>query len=208
MNLLQDLRFTVRTLLRSPGFTIAVVLTLALGIGANTAVFSAVRGVLLRPLPHQDGDRLVYLRHTAEKAGIDEAAFSVPEIIDYREASTKLTGFGEFSSLTFNMVGNGDPVQVTSGIVSGNFFEIMGLVPVIGRLIDARDDGPAAAPVTVLSYEYWQSNFGGDPAVIGKVVNVNTKPSEIIGVLQPVPDYPQETDIFVNVVTSPHHLDA
>jgi putative ABC transport system permease protein len=208
MNLLQDLRFTVRTLLRSPGFTIAVVLTLALGIGANTPVFSAVRGVLLRPLPHQDGERLVYLRHTAEKAGIDEAGFSVPEVIDYRDAATKLTGFGEFSSLTFNMIGNGDPVQVTTGIVSGNFFEVMGVAPVIGRLIDARDDGPAAAPVTVLSYEYWQSNFGGDPAVLGRVVNVNTKPSEIIGVLQPVPDYPQETDIFVNVVTSPHHLDA
>jgi putative ABC transport system permease protein len=208
MNLLQDLRYTVRSLLRAPGFTIAVVLTLALGIGANTAVFSAVRGVLLRPLPHLNGDRLVYLRHTAEKAGIEDAAFSVPEIIDYRDASTKLTGFGEFSSLTFNMVGHGDPVQVTSGIVSGNFFEVMGVSPVVGRLIDARDDGPAAEPVLVLSYEYWQEAFGGDPAVINTTLRVNTKVSTIIGVLQPVPDYPQETDIFVNVVTSPHHLDA
>jgi putative ABC transport system permease protein len=208
MNLLQDLRYTVRSLLRAPGFTLAVVLTLALGIGANTAVFSAVRGVLLRPLPHKDGDRLVYLRHTAERAGIDEAAFSVPEIIDYREASTKLTGFGEFSSLTFNMVGHDEPVQVTTGIVSGNFFDVMGVVPVLGRLVDERDDGPSAPPVTVLSYEYWQDAFGGDPEVIGTTVRVNTKPSTIIGVLQPVPDYPQETDIFVNVVTSPHHLDA
>lgn len=208
MSLLQDLRFTLRSLMRARGFTLAVVLTLALGIGANTAVFSAVRGILLRPLPHRNGASLIYLRHTAEKAGIESAGFSVPEVIDYRTAASKLTGFGEFSSLTFNVIGHGDPVQLVAGIVSGNYFDVMGLSPVVGRLIDAHDDGPAAAPVTVLSYEYWKSAFGGDPLVIGQTWRVNNKVSTIVGVVQAAPHYPQATDIFVNVVTSPHHLDA
>ena len=208
MSILQDLRFTLRTLLRAPGFTLAVVLTLALGIGANTAVFSAVRGILLRPLPMRDGASLIYLRHSAEKAGINDAAFSVPEIIDYRDAATKLTGFGELSSLTFNLVGHGDPVQVNAGIVSGNFFDVMGLSPVVGRLIGPQDDGAAAAPVIVLSYEYWKSAFAGDPKAVGQTVRINEKVSTIIGVVQAAPHYPQAIDVFVNIVTSPHHLDA
>ena len=138
MGILQDLRFAVRTLLRTPGFTVAVVLTLALGIGANTAVFSAVRGVLLRPLPHQDGEHLVYLRQAAEGAGLENALFSVPEILDYRTSSTALTGFAEFSQMTFNLLGNDDPVQVTAGVVSGNYFDVMGLEPVAGRLLETQ----------------------------------------------------------------------
>src|SRR5687768_15133014 len=173
MDILQDLRYAVRTLRRSPGFTLAVVLTLALGIGANTAVFSAVRGILLRPIPHEEGERLMYLRHSAERAGVENTLFSVPEILDYRTASSALTGFAEFSQMTFNMLDHTEPVQIVAGIVSGNYFEVMGLSPVLGRLFDARDDGAGAAPVMVLSHEYWQSEFGGDPAVVGKVLRVN-----------------------------------
>jgi predicted permease len=208
MSILQDLRYAVRTLTRSPGFTVAVVLTLALGIGANTAVFSAVRGVLLRPLPHRDGEHLVYLRQTAEGAGVENALFSVPEILDYRTSSTALTGFAEFSQMTFNMLGHEDPVQVTAGIVTGNYFDVMGLEPVLGRLFQSGDDGEQAAPVLVLSYDYWMSAFGGDPAVIGRTLRVNNFVSTIVGVLQPAPVYPEATDIYVNMVTSPHHLDA
>jgi predicted permease len=208
MSILQDLRYALRTLSRTPGFTVAVVLTLALGIGANTAVFSAVSGVLLRPLPHRDGDQIVYLRHSAEQAGVENALFSVPEILDYRTSSTALTGFAEFSAMTFNMLGHEDPVQVTAGIVSGNYFDVMGLAPVHGRLFDSRDDGEQAAPVLVLSYEYWMSAFGGDPAAVGRTLRVNNFVSTIVGVLQPAPHYPDRTDVFVNMVTSPHHLDA
>ena len=208
MSILQDLRYAVRTLLRAPGFTLAVVATLALGIGANTAVFSAVRGVLLRPLPHQDGERLVYLRQAAEGAGLENVLFSVPEIVDYRSSSTALTGFAEFSAMTFNMLGHEDPVQVTAGIVTGNYFDVMGLSAVQGRLFNSGDDGQQAAPVVVLSHDYWTSAFGADPTVVGRTLRVNNFVSTIVGVLQPAPTYPEATDIFVNMVTSPHHLDA
>ena len=208
MDILQDLRYAVRTLLRSPGFTLAVVLTLALGIGANTAVFSAVRGILLRPLPHEDGERLIYLRHTAERAGDENALFSVPEILDYRTAASALTGFAEFSQMTFNMLDHEEPVQVVAGIVSGNYFDVMGLSAVQGRLFDARDDGAGAAPVMVLSHEYWLSEFAGDPAAVGRVLRVNGFVSTVVGVMEPAPVYPEATDVFVNMVTSPHHLDA
>ncbi|HUF28761.1 MAG TPA: ABC transporter permease [Gemmatimonadaceae bacterium] len=206
--LVRDLRYALRTLARAPGFALAVVLTLGLGIGANTAVFSVVRGVLLRPLPHADGDRLVYLRQSAEQAGQENVLFSVPEIIDYRSASRTLGAFAEFSSLRFNMLDHGEPVQVRAGIVTGNFFDVLGLRAVAGRTFDSRDDGPGADPVLVLTHDYWQRAFGGDPAAIGKVVRVNGRPLTIVGVVQPAPHYPERTDVFVNMVTSPHHMSA
>jgi hypothetical protein len=126
--LFRDVRYAARSLARAPLFAAAAILTLALGIGANTAVFSVVRGVLLRPLPHADGDRLVYLRHSAELAGIDNTVFSVPEIIDYRQAGS-LAGIAEFSANTYNLTARGDPQQVLAGIVTGNFFQVMGLRP-------------------------------------------------------------------------------
>jgi predicted permease len=193
---------------RAPGFALAVVLTLGLGIGANTAVFSVVRGVLLRPLPHQDGERLVYLRHSAALAGVDNALFSVPEILDYRGGTDVFEGIAEFSSMTFNLIGRDEPVQVTAGIVSGNFFDVMGLEPALERLFGPGDDGEAAAPVMVLTFDYWMEAFGGDPGVVGATLEVNGRSSTIVGVLQPVPQYPEETDVLVNMVTSPHHMSA
>lgn len=208
MRPIHELRLAARSLIRSPGYAIAVVLTLGLGIGANTAVFSVVRGVLLRPLPHRDGHSLVYLRQSAELAGQDNVLFSVPEIIDYRTASKTLTGFAEFSQMEFTMIGPGDPVRINAGVVSGNYFDVLGLAPVVGRVFDAGDDGPAAEPVMVLSHEYWMRMFGGDPGIVGTTVRVNNRSSTIVGVLQPAPHYPTETDVFVNMVTSPHHLSA
>lgn len=208
MLVVRDLRHTLRSLFRSWGFSTLVVVTLGLGIGANTAVFSALRGVLLRPLPHRNGGELVNLRQSAELAGEDNVAFSVPEVIDYRTASTRLTGFAEFSAMTFNMLGHTEPVQVTAGIVTGNYFEVLGLAPVAGRVFDTRDDGPAAAPALVLTYDYWLRMFGATPDVVGRTVRVNGRALDIVGVLQPAPHYPQQTDVFVNMVTSPHHLSA
>jgi len=205
--LLGDVRYAVRSLLRSPVFAVAAVLTLALGIGANTAVFSVVRGVLLRPLPHADGDRLVYLRQSAELAGIDNALFSVPEIIDLREASA-FTGIGEFSVSSYNLTARGEPAQVLAGIVSGNYFDVMGLRPEIGRVFGVSDDGAAAAPAIVLTYDYWMRAFGGDPGVVDEVVDLGGTAATIVGVVQQVPQYPEHTDILVNMVTSPHHLSA
>jgi len=204
---LGDIRYAARSLFRAPLFAIAAVLTLALGIGANTAVFSVVRGVLLRPLPHADGDRLVYLRQSAELAGLPNALFSVPEIVDYRAAGA-FTGLGEFSAQSYNLTARGEPAQVLAGVVSGNFFEVMGLRPEVGRVFDARDDGPAADPVIVLTYDYWMRAFGGDPGVVDEVVDLGATAATIVGVVQQAPHYPERTDIMVNMVTSPHHLDA
>jgi putative ABC transport system permease protein len=203
----RDVRYAARSLARAPYFAAAAVLTLGLGIGANTAVFSVVRGVLLRPLPHAEGERLVYLRHSAELAGIDNTVFSVPEIIDYRDAGA-LSSIAEFSANTYNLTARGEPAQVLAGIVTGNFFQVMGLRPEVGRLFDAGDDGAAADPVIVLTYDYWMRVFGGDPSIVDEVVELGATAATVVGVLQPVPHYPERTDILVNMVTSPHHLSA
>jgi predicted permease len=205
--MLGDLKYAARSLIRAPIFALAAILTLALGIGANTAVFSVVRGVLLRPLPHADGDRLVYLRQSAELAGLENTWFSVPEIVDLREAGG-LSALGEFSSSSFNLTARGEPAQVLAGIVSGNFFEVMGLGPAVGRVFDRGDDGPAAAPVIVLTYDYWMRAFGGDPGVVDETVDLGGTAATIVGVVQQAPHYPERTDVLVNMVTSPHHLSA
>ncbi|HET9985722.1 MAG TPA: ABC transporter permease [Longimicrobiales bacterium] len=208
--LLRDVMFALRSLRRAPGFTTTVVLTLALGIGANTAMFTLLRGTLLRPLPNRDGERLVYLRQSAPGSQQQNVQFSVPEVADYRAGSKTLSAIAEYSSsLPFTLVGaDGVPERVRAGIVSGNYFDVVGLEPVLGRLITPADDGAAAAPVMVLSYSYWMERFGGDRSVIGRAVRVNEKTSTIVGVVQPAPDYPSPTDVFVNTVTSAHHLSA
>lgn len=200
--------YAVRSLLKAPAYSTLVVLTLALGIGATTAIFCVFRGVLLKPLPHADGERIVYLRHGAPRAGVDDVKFSVPEIIDFREGVASLTGFGEFSAMPFTMLGHGRPVQVETGIVSANYFEVMGLEPVLGRVLGPIDDGAAADPVMVLTWEYWQRAFGADPAVLGRVVEMNGLSATIVGVVEPAPPFPGRTDVLVNMITSPHHMDA
>jgi putative ABC transport system permease protein len=205
--LVRDVRYAARSLARAPFFTVAAILTLALGIGANTAVFSVVRGVLLRPLPHAEGDRLVYLRHSAELAGIDNTVFSVPEIIDYRQAGA-LAGIAEFSANSYNLTARGEPQQVLAGVITGNFFQVMGLRPEVGRLFDEGDDGAEADAVIVLTHDYWMRAFGGDPDVVDETVQLGGQTATIVGVLQQVPHYPERTDILVNMVTSPHHLSA
>ena len=202
------MRHALRSLVHSPGFSLAVILTLALGIGANTAVFSVLRGVLLRPLPHEGGDRLLYLKQSATGTGQQNVAFSVPEIVDIRSGARSLGAVAEFSSLTFNLIGAGEPVQVQAGIVTGNFFEVMGLGAVVGRTFDERDDGPGAAPAMMLTHAYWQHAFGGDPSVVGKAFRINGRSATVIGVAEPAPSFPTENEVFVNMVTSPHHLDA
>jgi len=181
---------------------------MGLGIGANTAIFSIVRGVLLRPLPHADGDRIVYLRQTHAASAIPNVTFSVPEIRDYREASTTLRGIAEFSALTFNMITADEPRRIRSGIVSGNYFDVMGLETVLGRAFNEGDDLESSAPVMILTHDFWVRAFGGDSSVLGRTARMNGRTIEIIGVLEPVPPYPERTDVFVNIVSSPHHMSA
>jgi len=208
MSLLTDLRRVYRSLFRARGFSVAVIVTLALGIGANTTMFTLLRGTLLRPLPNREGERLVYLRQSAPGAGQENVLFSVPEVIDYRTASRSLAAVAEYSPMTFGMLSDDEPVHVQAGVISGNYFDVMGVEPVLGRVTTADDDGPAAAPVGVLSHQFWKQYFGGDRNVVGSSVRINDRPLTIIGIAQHVPHYPARTDVFVNMVTSPHHLDA
>ncbi len=204
----RELRFAVRSLVRTKGLTLTVILTLALGIGANSAMFSVVRGVLLRPLANRDENRLIYIRQSARGIGAENATFSVPEIKDLREGVKSLSAFGDFSTIGFTMVGLGEPREVRAGVVGGSYFEVMGLHPVLGRLLDARDDGPAAAGAAVLTYRFWTVGLKKDPSVIGKKIRLDTRSATIVGVLEPSVPYPAETELVANVVTSPHHLSA
>jgi predicted permease len=205
---LQDLRVALRALARAKGLTITVTLTLALGIGANAAIFSVVRGVLLRPLVNRDEDQLIYIRQTAHGIGIDNVTFSVPEIQDLRERVKTLSAFGDFSVIGFTMVGLGEPREVRAGVVGGSYFEVMGLRPALGRLLDAKDDGPNAAGAAVLTHRFWTTTLNSDPSVLGKTVRLGERSATIVGVLEPSVPYPSETEIIANVVTSPHHLSA
>ncbi len=205
--LIGDLRFAIRGIRRAPGFSFTIVLTLTLGIGANTTMFTLLRGTLLKPLPNRHGEQLVYLRQSTAKS--PNELFSVPEIADYRAASTTLSAIAEYSSTIFTLTGDdGLPVHAQAGIVTGNYFEVMGLAPILGRLTDRGDDGPSAPSVAVLTYEFWMDHFGGDPAIVGRTVRIDTKVSTIVGVVQRAAHYPRRTDVFVNTVTSPHHLGA
>jgi predicted permease len=208
MSLLTDFRYAIRSLARVKGLAITVIVTLALGIGANAAIFSVVRGVLLRPLVNRDEDRLIYIRQSAQGLGSDSVVFSVPEIQDLRARVTTLADFGEFSQIPFTMVGLGEPRVVRAGVVNGSYFEVMGLRPVVGRLLGPGDDGPKAAGAAVLTHRFWTTTLNADPTVIGKTVRFDERMATIVGVLEPSVPYPSETEVIANVVTSPHHLSA
>src|SRR3989475_1496392 len=208
MSFFRDLRVAFYSLMRTQGLAITVILTLALGIGANAAIFTLVRGVLLKPLVNRDEDRLIYIRQSAPGIGDDNSTFSVPEIQDLRASVKTLSAFGDFSTIGFTMIGLGEPSEVRAGVVGGTYFEVMGLHPVLGRLIEPQDDGPKAAGVVVLTYRFWTTTLKKDTSVIGKTVRLGSVPATVIGVLEPCVPYPQETEIIANVVTSPHHLSA
>src|SRR6202049_856325 len=168
MSFVRDLRVAVHSLIRTPGMAIAVILTLSLGIGANAAIFTLVRGVLLKPLVNRDEHRLIYIRQNAPGLGDENSTFSVPEIEDLRASVKTLSAFGDFSTMGFTMIGLGEPRSIQGGVVSGSYFDVMGLHPVLGRLIGPEDDGPKAAGVVVLTYRFWTTTFKSDPSVIGK----------------------------------------
>jgi putative ABC transport system permease protein len=211
MAFLRDLRVAFLSLFRAPGLAVAVVLTLALAIGANAAIFSLVRGILLKPLTNRDEARLIYVRQSAPGIDADNTTFSVPEIEDLKSGVKSVGAFGDFSAMGFTMVGLGEPRTIKGGVVNGTFFDVMGLHPVLGRLIGPQDDGPNAAGVVVLTYRYWNTALNRDPSVIGKQIrlgSIGDRTATIIGVLEPCVPYPQETEIIGNMVISPHHLSA
>jgi putative ABC transport system permease protein len=211
MSFFRDLRLAFHSLMHSKSLAAIVILTLALGIGANAAIFTLVRGVLLKPLVNRDENRLVYIRQSAPSGGQDNTTFSVPEIKDIEGGVRSVSEFGDFSTMDFTMVGLGEPRVVHGGVVSGNYFDVMGLRPVLGRLVGPQDGGADAAGVIVLTYRFWSTVYKKDPNVIGKTVRLSSigdRSATVVGVLEPSVPYPADTEIIGNLVISPHHLSA
>ena len=211
MAFLRDLRVAFHSLKRTPGLAFTVIITLALGIGANAAIFTLVRGVLLKPLINRGENRLIYIQQSAMGLGVPDTTWSVPEIQDLKAGTHSIAKFGDFSTIGFTMIGLGEPREVQAGVVGGNYFDVMGLRPTLGRLIGPQDDGSKAAGVVVLTYRFWSTVLHQDPSVIGKAVrlgSVGDRPATVIGVLEPSIPYPADTEIIANIVTSPHHLSA
>jgi predicted permease len=207
-----DLKIALRSLWRAPALWMTVALTLALGIGANAAIFTVVRAVLLKPLANRDEDKLLYIRQSAPGIAVDNATFSVPEIQDMGHSLKTIKELGTFSALDETVVGLGTPREIHAGVVDGTYFDVMGLKPVLGRLLGPSDDGPNAPGAAVLTYRFWTNSLNSDPSVLGRNIRLGSlmgaRSATIVGVLQPSVPYPVETEIIANVVTSPHHLSA
>jgi putative ABC transport system permease protein len=212
MSFVHDLKIAARSLARVPALWLTVALTLALGIGANAAIFSVVRAVLLRPLANRDEDQLLYIRQSAPGLHEVNTTFSIPEIKDIGAGLKSIRELGTFSEIDFTVVGLGTPREIPAGVVDGSYFDVMGLKPVLGRLLTPADDGQNAAGAMVLTYGFWRNQLHSDPNVLGKTVRLESfegaRSATVVGVLEPAVPYPVATEIIANVVTSPHHLSA
>jgi putative ABC transport system permease protein len=199
----QDVRYGFRILRKNPGFTFVAIFALALGIGANTALFSVVYGVLLRPLPYAEGKQLVVLQQSFARAKQPNVRFSVKEIKDYREQARSLQEVEEYHQMGFILLNDKEPDNVDTGVVSAHFFDMLGVKPLLGRNFVDDDDRPGAEPVLLLSYKYWKTKHGGDPNVVGRYFRMNDKAHRVIGVLPPIPQYPNENDVYMPTVACP-----
>jgi putative ABC transport system permease protein len=206
--LAQNIRFAFRTLRRNRLFATFAILTLGLGIGANAAIFSVIDGVLLKPLPYASGDRLVVINHSTQRAGRLNPSVSIKELYDYREKAETFDALVEYHQMNFDLLRKGNPDRVNTGVVSHDFFNVLGITPIYGRTFVAGDDEPGADAVLVLSHSYWKTAFGGDPAVVGRIVEMNDRPHTIVGVLPDVPLYPQENDVYMSVSACPFRAAA
>jgi putative ABC transport system permease protein len=199
----QDVRYGLRILRKNPAFTLVAMLALGLDIGANTALFSLVYGVLLKPLPYAQGHQLVVIRQAFAKTSVDDVLFSVKEIEDYRAQSKSLAELEEYHGMSFILLDGQEPDEVRTGVVSAHFFDLLGIKPYLGRFFADTDDKPGADAVLVLSYPYWQQRYGGDPSIVGRRFRMNDKVHTVIGVLPPIPQYPRENDVYMPTVACP-----
>jgi predicted permease len=212
--MLSTLQQTVRALANARGYTAAFVLTLGLGIGLNTAIFSVINGVLLAPLPYPEADRIMYVRQPALGSGVENARFSFQEVQDYREGATTLDQFVEYGDWTFTVVADEEPHRAVGGLVTSNYFEVLALTPVLGRTLGPQDDGEGAEPVAVLTHDYWLRVFGGDPGVIDRTLRLyafsEPTTTRVVGVLAPGTHYTgtRTQDFFVNYATNDHYQSA
>jgi len=202
-SLSQDVRFALRTLRRWPAYSIGTIATLALGIGANTAIFSIINDVLLEPLPYKDSQELVRVVQSRVRPTQSEVGVSIKELQEYREAAQAVDGLVEYHGMSFVLLNQGEPDRVETGVVSSNFFDVLGVRPIHGRGFNDKDDDLGSEAVVLLSNGYWKRKFGADPGVVGKVVEMNDKPHTIVGVLPPIPQYPRENDVYMPTSACP-----
>jgi predicted permease len=206
--MINDLRIAIRQMTRAPGFALAFILTLGLGIGANTAIFSVINGVLLRPLPYPEADRIMRLRQPQALVGVEDTLFSFPEVAHYRSQSKTIDQFVEFGDWTFNVLGRGNAHRATGGLVTANFLPMLGAQPQVGRLLVAADEVKGAPPVAVLTHDYWQRVLGSDLSVVGQMLDLTVKKAQIVGVLRPGAHYAtqRKQDFYANYATNDHYM--
>jgi putative ABC transport system permease protein len=207
-HLVQDVKYGTRTLLKNPAFAGLAVLTLGLGIGANTAIFSVINGVLLKPLPYDNGDRLVIIQQTTPLATQPNFGVSIKELYDYRAQLASFDGLVEFHQMSFDLLRRGEPDRVAAGVVSPNFFGVLGIKPLLGRAFVETDDDQGAEAVLVLGHAYWKARFGGDPNIVGQVFEMNDRPHTVVGVLPAVPHYPNDVDVYMPTSACPFRAQA
>ena len=207
-SLTQDIRFGLRSLRRSPGYALAAVVTLGLGIGANTAIFGVVNGVLLHPLPYQDSGRLVRINQDRPLRNQTNIGVAIPEVWDYRKNLTTVSGVVEYHQMNFVLLDQGQADRVATGVVSSTYFDVFGVKPLLGRTFRESDDVLGAEPVLILSNAYWLKHFGGDAHVVGQRVEMNDKVHTIVGVLPPIPGYPQDNDVYMPTSACPFRARA
>src|SRR5581483_7245298 len=191
----QDLRYAARTLLKSPGFAAIAIITLAMGIGANTVIFSAVNALLIRPLPLPSMERLCF--PIALREGFDPDLQGLVEYDTYRQRTHSFENLGIAIARSFNLIGRGDPEQIEGAAIDVNYFSTLGVSPTIGRNFSAEEDNPAGASVALISYGLWQQKFGGDPQISGKPMDLDGKSYQIIGVMPQGYDLPDKAKIWV-----------
>ncbi|MDQ3803688.1 MAG: ABC transporter permease [Acidobacteriota bacterium] len=193
----QDVRYGVRALLKQPGFAAVAVLTLALGIGANSTIFSFANGVLLRPLPYENPERLVLVDETAPKRGITSMGVSFPNFLDWRAQNQVFEDIAAYQAGTYTLVGGGEPEQIRGARVSSGLFEILGVSPVLGRTVHQEEDRPGNETVVVLGHGLWQGRFGADPGIVGRTISLNNRPHAVIGVMPPGFKFPEVADLWL-----------
>src|SRR5581483_1607341 len=206
---LQDLRYALRASLNRPAFVIIVILALAIGIGANTAIFSVVNAILLRPLPYKNPDRIVMVWMSNGKLAIDQDWHSYPNYVDYRDQNSTFEEVAAFNDRSFNLTGNGEPVRVAGAWSTANLFAVMGVDPLQGRAFTVEEEEPGKDRVAVISHGLWQRRFGGDPNIVGQPINLNGVDRTILGVMPASFAFPQkETDVWVPLAASAQNKQA
>jgi len=212
--LLQDLRYGLRMLGKNPSFSAVAVLTLALGIGANTAVFSLVNTILLRPLPYRNPSELVVVSETVPQMGGDlEVGMAAGEYLDYRDRNRSFVETGAYEDAGFNLTGEGNPLRINAAAVTASVFQLLGVPPRLGHVFTAEEERNGGAAVAVLSYSLWQRHYGGDAGILGKTIKLDEKPHLVLGVMPPSFHFPSDVaplserpDLWVPEVFAPDRL--